>query len=75
MNDQVDVKPPVAEKIAKELSIHGDKRIDNYYWMNNREDPKVLAWLNAENAYLDTILSPEKKLREKLFTEMKSRIK
>ena len=75
MNDQADIKPPVAEKIAKELSIHGDKRIDNYYWMNNREDPKVLAWLNAENAYLDTILSPEKKLREKLFTEMKSRIK
>jgi oligopeptidase B len=75
MNDQADIKPPVAEKIAKELSIHGDKRIDNYYWMNDRENPKVLAWLNAENAYLDTILSPEKKLREQLFEEMKSRIK
>ncbi|HEY9258353.1 S9 family peptidase [Chitinophaga sp.] len=75
MNDQADIKPPVAEKIAKELSIHGDKRIDNYYWMNDRENPKVLAWLNAENAYLDTILSPEKKLRAQLFDEMKSRIK
>ncbi|MBS0026873.1 S9 family peptidase [Chitinophaga sp. 2R12] len=75
MNDQADIKPPVAEKIAKELSIHGDKRIDNYYWMNDRENPKVLAWLNAENAYLDTVLSPEKMLREKLFDEMKSRIK
>ncbi|NLR61269.1 S9 family peptidase [Chitinophaga polysaccharea] len=75
MNDQADIKPPVAEKIAKELSIHGDKRIDNYYWMNDREDPKVISWLKAENAYLDTILAPEKKLREKLFDEMKSRIK
>jgi oligopeptidase B len=75
MNDQAEIKPPLAEKIAKELSIHGDKRIDNYYWMNNREDPKVLAWLNAENAYLDTMMLPEKKLQEKLFDEMKSRIK
>lgn len=75
MNDQADIKPPVAEKIAKELSIHGDKRIDNYYWMNDRENPKVISWLKAENAYLDTILAPEKKLREKLFDEMKSRIK
>lgn len=75
MNDQADIKPPVAEKIAKEFSIHGDKRIDNYYWMNDRENPKVLAWLNAENAYVDTIMSPEKKLQEKLFDEMKSRIK
>lgn len=75
MNEQPDIKPPVAEKIAKELSIHGDTRIDNYYWMNDREDPKVLAWLNAENAYLDTMMSSEKKLREKLFDEMKSRIK
>jgi oligopeptidase B len=75
MNDQADIKPPVAEKIAKALTIHGDKRIDDYYWMNNREDPKVIAWLNAENAYLDTIMSPEKKLRGKLYEEMKSRIK
>ncbi|MBO9727599.1 MAG: S9 family peptidase [Chitinophaga sp.] len=75
MNDQADIKPPVAEKIPKEFNIHGDKRIDNYYWMNERENPKVLAWLNAENAYVDTILSPQKKLQEQLFDEMKSRIK
>ncbi|PSL47703.1 oligopeptidase B [Chitinophaga niastensis] len=75
MNDQTGITPPIVEKIAKELTIHGDTRIDNYYWMNNREDPKVLAWLNAENAYLDTIMSPEKKQREHLFDEMKSRIK
>ncbi|MEC5146661.1 Dipeptidyl aminopeptidase BI [Chitinophaga sp. 180180018-2] len=75
MNEQTTIQPPVAKKIAKELNIHGDKRIDNYYWMNDRENPDVRAWLNAENAYLDTVMSPEKKLREKLFSEMKSRIK
>ncbi|WP_349314555.1 S9 family peptidase [Chitinophaga sp. MM2321] len=75
MNNQESITPPVAEKIAKELTIHGDTRIDNYYWMNNREDPKVLAWLTAENTYLDTVMAPEKELREKLFGEMKDRIK
>ncbi|NML41742.1 S9 family peptidase [Chitinophaga sp. G-6-1-13] len=75
MNNQENIQPPVAEKIPKELTIHGDTRIDNYYWMNDREDPKVLAWLNAENAYLDTVMAPEKELRGKLFEEMKGRIK
>lgn len=75
MDNQENIKPPVAEKIAKELTIHGDTRIDNYYWMNNREDPKVLSWLTAENTYLDTVMAPQKELREKLFEEMKGRIK
>ncbi|SJZ54073.1 oligopeptidase B [Chitinophaga eiseniae] len=75
MNNQENFQPPVAEKIPKELTIHGDTRIDNYYWMNNREDPKVLSWLTAENAYLDSVMAPEKDLRTKLFEEMKGRIK
>ncbi|MCW3467434.1 S9 family peptidase [Chitinophaga nivalis] len=75
MNEQASIVPPVAEKIAKELTIHGDKRIDYYYWMNERENPKVVSWLNAENAYLDTMMAPQHKLRETLFDEMKSRIK
>src|ERR1041384_8825569 len=66
--------PPTAEKIKKELTEHGDTRIDNYYWMNDREDPKVIAYLQAENKYLDTIMEPYKKLRGKLFDEMKGRI-
>ena len=74
MNEE-NIQPPVAEKIPKELTIHGDTRIDNYYWLNDREDPKVLDYLKAENKYLDTLLSPEHKLREQLFDEMKSRIK
>lgn len=75
MNNQENLQPPVAEKIPKELTMHGDTRIDNYYWMNDREDPKVLSWLKAENAYLDTVMAPEKELRTKLFEEMKGRIK
>jgi oligopeptidase B len=74
------VATPVAEKKAKELVAHGDTRIDNYYWMNDffkkgPDSTKVVDYLNAENAYLDTMLSGVKKLRDDLFTELKSRIK
>ncbi len=71
----MNVKPPTAEKIKKELTIHGDTRIDNYYWLNERENPKVIAYLEAENRYTDTMLSPVKQLREDLFEELKGRIK
>ena len=74
------VKAPVADKKPKELVAHGDTRIDNYYWMNDyfRKGPdstRVVDYLSAENAYLDTMLSGAKKLREDLFTELKARIK
>lgn len=74
------VVAPVAEKKAKELVAHGDTRIDNYYWMNDYfkkgpDSAKVVEYLTAENAYLDTMLSGSKKLREDLFAEMKARIK
>lgn len=81
-----DAKPPIAEKIPKELEKHGDVRVDNYYWMRltdeqkNAKDPdeytqKVLDYLNAENDYLDKVLGHTKKFQEDLFEEMKSRIK
>lgn len=69
------VKPPAVEKESREFITHGDKRIDDYYWLNQRDNPKVLNYLKAENAYLDTMMSGTKELREKLFKEMKSRIK
>jgi len=68
------MQPPVAEKIKKELTIHGDTRIDNYYWLNDRENPKVIAYLKAENTYMDSITGPSAKLKTKLYEEMKSRI-
>jgi oligopeptidase B len=81
-----DAKPPIAEKIPKELEKHGDVRVDNYYWMRltdeqkNAKDPdehtqKVLDYLNAENDYLDKVLGHTKKFQEDIFEEMKSRIK
>lgn len=69
------VTPPTVAKEPKEFTAHGDKRIDDYYWLNQRENPKVLDYLKEENAYLDTMMSGSKQLREKLFAEMKGRIK
>lgn len=70
------VEAPVAEKVPHEMTIHGDTRIDNYYWMRDdeRKDPKVLAYLEAENAYTDEMLAHTEDLQQKLFEEMKSRI-
>ncbi|MDF2180418.1 S9 family peptidase [Aliiglaciecola sp. CAU 1673] len=70
------VKAPLAEKIAHEMTIHGDTRIDNYYWMRDdeRKDPKVLAYLDAENAYTDAVLAHTQDLQIRLFEEMKGRI-
>ncbi len=67
--------PPIAAKIPKELKIHDDVRIDNYYWLNDKEDQKVLDYLHAENAYFEEITKHTKSFQEDLFEEMKSRIK
>lgn len=67
--------PPVAMKQPKELSIHGHTRVDNYYWLNERENPEVIAYLNAENAYTKQMMSDTEQLQEKLFDEIVSRIK
>jgi len=69
------MQAPKAKKVPKELSIHGDKRIDNYYWLNQREDQEVLDYLNAENDYTAEVLQPTQKLQEDLYEEMISRIK
>jgi oligopeptidase B len=74
------VSAPVAEKKNKELVAHGDTRIDEYYWMNDYfkkgpDSTKVVEYLKAENAYLDTMMSGTKKFQEELFDEMKGRVK
>ena len=66
---------PRAKKRNKELVKHGDVRIDPYYWLNNREDQEVLAYLEAENAYYQAQTSHTKEFQEELFQEMKARIK
>lgn len=75
MVKQSNSKPPIAKLSPKNLEIHSHSRIDNYYWMNDRENPEVIAYLKQENEYKESCLAADKPLREKLFKEMKSRIK
>ena len=66
---------PVAPIKPYELTTNGHTRVDTYYWLNDRDDQKVIDYLNAENAYTQAALAPQKALEETLFTEMKGRIK
>ena len=67
--------PPKAAKKPKKLKIHNDTRIDNYYWLNERENPEVIDYLNAENSYFEQMTAHTKKFQEDLFEEIKGRIK
>jgi oligopeptidase B len=66
---------PTAPKIPHLLETHGHQRIDPYYWMNDRENPEVIAYLESENAYLKEVMKPTESLQGALFEEMKGRIK
>ena len=71
---------PVAKKVAHEMSIHGDTRVDDYFWMRLSDEQKnaaqpdqqtedVLAYLEAENEYKDSVLKDTEALQEKLYEE------
>ncbi|MGB6151967.1 MAG: S9 family peptidase [Pricia sp.] len=70
-----DATAPVAKKNPEKLEKHGDVRIDDYYWMKDRENPEVISHLEAENNYYNTLTAHTKSFQDSLFTEMKSRIK
>ncbi|TXF88445.1 S9 family peptidase [Neolewinella aurantiaca] len=67
--------PPKAKKISKTLTAHQHDRQDDYYWLNQREDPEVIKYLEAENAYFEARTQVQSGLREELFQEIKGRIK
>jgi oligopeptidase B len=67
--------PPVPEKKPKELVTHGHRRRDDYFWLRNRDDPKVLSYLHAENEYTEQVLGHTKSLQTRLYHEMVERIK
>ena len=69
------IRPPKANKIPKTLEIHNDFRVDNYYWLNDKDNPEVIAYLNAENAYTKQMMAHTEDFQNTLFEEMKSRIK
>ena len=75
-NDDSDsISPPMAKIIPHELSSHGEKRVDNYFWLRERDNPEVIDYLKAENKYLKEVMAPTNALQNQLFAEMKSRIK
>lgn len=67
--------PPVAAIKPVTFNEPGGERTDNYYWLKEKENPEVIAYLEAENAYCDTVMKSTLPLQEKLFAEMKGRIK
>ena len=67
--------PPDVEKTPKELTIHGHTRIDNYYWLNQRDNPEVIKYLEAENAYTKKVMESTEDFQEKLYNEIVGRIK
>lgn len=67
--------PPVAAIHPSTFTEFGNKRVDNYYWLKEKSNPAVIDYLKAENTYCDTVMQLTKALQEKLFNEMKGRIK
>ncbi|MFC0780996.1 S9 family peptidase [Flavobacterium sp. HJSW_4] len=72
---QNDISAPKAKVIPKTLKKHKEARIDNYFWLNDREDSEVIDYLNKENAYYESMTSHTQNLKDSLFEEMKGRIK
>jgi oligopeptidase B len=66
---------PKATKQPTSLAIHNDTRTDDYYWLRERENEIVLTHLRTENAYTEAVMAPLQDFKEKLFQEMKGRIK
>jgi oligopeptidase B len=67
--------PPVAKKIPKVTEINGIKLVDDYYWLRDKQNPDVRAYLEAENVYTNAVMKPTLPLQKKLYDEMLSRIK
>jgi oligopeptidase B len=66
---------PSLKKIPHEMTIHGHTRVDNYYWLKERENPEVIDYLKAENTYLEAMMKHTEPLQDQLFKEITGRIK
>ncbi|GAB4215984.1 MAG: oligopeptidase B [Roseiflexaceae bacterium] len=69
------LRPPIAPVRPHSITAHGETRIDPYFWLRDRNDPDVIAYLNAENAYTEQTLAHTRALQEQLYREMRGRIK
>lgn len=68
-------KPPIAKRVPKKTTIHGDTLVDDYFWLREKSNPEVIAYLEAENAYTDAVMKPTEAFQEALYKEMLARIK
>lgn len=75
MYQKTDLTAPVAKKVAEEMTIHDDTRVDQYYWMNQRDSDDVINHLNEENTYTKEMFSHLEDYQEELFEEIKGRFK
>jgi oligopeptidase B len=75
INNKQNMEPPIAKKIDKELTAHDHTRIDPYYWLNERENPEVIAYLEAENEYTRGMMKHTEELQSELYDEIVGRIK
>ena len=66
--------PPVPEQRPRVLEAHGDRRVDAYYWLRDKHDPQVMAYLESENAYADALMARHAELQEALYGEIKGRV-
>ncbi len=67
-------RPPSAAKRPKEITVHGDTRVDNYYWLREKTSPEVIAYLEAENSYTAQMMKHTENLQRRLYDEMVGRI-
>ena len=67
--------PPVAKVAPQQLVAHGHVRVDDYYWLRERDNPEVVAYLEAENAYTDAVMAHTEAFQQTLFEEIKGRVK
>jgi oligopeptidase B len=75
MTDTSVLRPPIAPQIRTETTLHGVTLRDDYRWLRDKEKPEVTAYLEAENAYAETVMAPQAGLREQLYQEMLSHVK
>jgi oligopeptidase B len=66
--------PPLAKIVPKQITLHGDTRVDNYFWLRDRADPDVIPYLEAENRYTEEVMGPTATLQETLYKEILGRI-
>ncbi len=69
------IQPPVAKIVPKTMTVLGDTRVDNYFWLRDRKDPDTVKYLEAENAYTKAMMKHTDALQSKLYSEMLGRIK